>query len=400
VAESTPREELVDAFAAVGFETWLHGLVASGHLAPEDIRCRSEGIDVELLYDLTVPTPSPRGFAWAGSNECHPVVEWTDAMRDGFAGLPADAVLVLDEQKKDHWPSLEQPSSRLAIVPAAPGFAGLEHCIQSVDFFVSDPIGRELTSFRPNLHRGLLSVQQATLHLVDTAHSLKWFLIDGSSLSAAGADPADTLALILLLGAEYARQMVAGGLSWDAAPTRLGIRQPIVNNPFFGIAQLRALRWTWSHFSELCGTRSPCPVILTESLPAPVESAGNSRATEAPNHVAIFRATALGFASMLGGATHVMLPKPSSLGQGSMQDALRLSLNIDRILRSEAQLNQGPDPITGCRFLESITQDLASKAWHLFQSVERAGGIAVVGADGIHEVLRMFRKEVADGQST
>jgi methylmalonyl-CoA mutase len=52
------------------------------------------------------------------------------------------------------------------------------------------------------------------------------------------------------------------------------------------------------------------------------------------------------------------------------------------VLQEEAHLNRVVDPAGGSWFLDKITEDLAAEAWHIFQEIERRGGMLAVLESG------------------
>jgi methylmalonyl-CoA mutase len=60
----------------------------------------------------------------------------------------------------------------------------------------------------------------------------------------------------------------------------------------------------------------------------------------------------------------------------------RLARNIQLILAEECQLGRVVDPAGGSWYVESLTRQLATKAWTLFQEVEQRGGMAAAIRSG------------------
>jgi methylmalonyl-CoA mutase len=52
-----------------------------------------------------------------------------------------------------------------------------------------------------------------------------------------------------------------------------------------------------------------------------------------------------------------------------------MALNIPLILKEESYFDGVIDPLGGSYVLEELTQNIAQKAWHFFQSLEEQGGI-------------------------
>ena len=92
-------------------------------------------------------------------------------------------------------------------------------------------------------------------------------------------------------------------------------------------------------------------------------------------YVNLLRTTAEAFSAVLGGV--------DSLHVGPFDDAFRLTDDFSRriarntqlILQKEAQLAKVVDPAGGSWYVESLTEQLARKAWSQFQEVEKQGGL-------------------------
>ena len=53
----------------------------------------------------------------------------------------------------------------------------------------------------------------------------------------------------------------------------------------------------------------------------------------------------------------------------------RIARNTALVLQEEAHLHRVIDPAGGSWFLERLTQQVAEKAWTIFQEIERQGGM-------------------------
>ena len=53
----------------------------------------------------------------------------------------------------------------------------------------------------------------------------------------------------------------------------------------------------------------------------------------------------------------------------------RIARNTQTILREESHLDQVIDPAGGSYYIESLTEEIAKKAWELFKEIEENGGI-------------------------
>jgi methylmalonyl-CoA mutase len=81
-------------------------------------------------------------------------------------------------------------------------------------------------------------------------------------------------------------------------------------------------------------------------------------------------------AAAFGGADAIgVLPFTWALGKPD-RFALRIARNTQLVLQEESALGRVRDPAHGAWFVETLTADLAHRAWTLFQAIEAQGGMA------------------------
>ena len=104
--------------------------------------------------------------------------------------------------------------------------------------------------------------------------------------------------------------------------------------------------------------------------------------TRRDSWVNLLRNTAACFAGVVGGADVVTtLPMDAAVGP-SDELSRHLSRNTQLILQDEVQLHRVIDPAGGSWFVENLTDQLAEKAWSLFQQVEARGGMIKAALSG------------------
>jgi methylmalonyl-CoA mutase len=133
------------------------------------------------------------------------------------------------------------------------------------------------------------------------------------------------------------------------------------------MAKFRALRKLWARVEQACGLE-PSPLFI---------AAGTAwrMLTRRDTDVNMLRATMATFAAGLGGANSItVLPHTLALG---LPDAFarRVARNTQLILLEESNLDKVADPAAGSGGIETLTAGLCTRAWTLFQEIEKAGGI-------------------------
>jgi methylmalonyl-CoA mutase len=176
------------------------------------------------------------------------------------------------------------------------------------------------------------------------------------------------------VGVAYLRALTDAGLPVAEAFDALEFRWSVGVEQFPSIAKLRAARRVWGRVAELCG--------VTEGR-GQYQHAVTSAAmlTRRDPWVNMLRTTIACFAAAVGGADAITVA-PFDAALGVPDDfARRIARNTHAILHDESSLGRVLDAAGGSWFVESLTDELAGKAWEVFTAVERAGG-ALAALDG------------------
>lgn len=185
----------------------------------------------------------------------------------------------------------------------------------------------------------------------------------------AGATAAQDLALGMATGVEYLRAMTAAGLEVDTAARQIMFSISVGTHHFLATAKLRAARRLWSRVIAACGG-SPAAGAMR------LHSRVSKRVLTARDpHVNLLRNTVACYAAALGGADAITsVPFDAPIG---LPDDLgrRVARNTVIVLQEEAHLHRVIDPPGGSWYLDWLTEQLAEKAWGIFQEVERGGGM-------------------------
>jgi methylmalonyl-CoA mutase len=197
----------------------------------------------------------------------------------------------------------------------------------------------------------------------------------------AGATAAQDVAFGMATAVEYLRAMTAGTspaarLDVDAAARQILFSISLGTHHFLAIAKLRAARRLWSQVVEACGG-SPAAGGMR------VHARVSKRVlTLRDPYVNLLRNTVACFAAGVGGAEAITsVPFDSVAG---LPDSLgrRIARNTVLVLQEEAHLHRVIDPAGGGWYLDWLTDQVAEKAWALFQEVERQGGMLQAVREG------------------
>jgi methylmalonyl-CoA mutase len=202
--------------------------------------------------------------------------------------------------------------------------------------------------------------------------------ISGYHMQEAGATADLELAYTLADGLEYLRTGVKTGLDIDKFAPRLSFFWAIGMNYFMEVTKLRAGRLLWSKIvSEFNPKDQKSLALRTHSQ----TSGWSLTAQDVFNNVSRTCIEALA-------ATH---GHTQSLHTNSLDEALalpsefsaRIARNTQLFIQQETDTCESIDPWGGSYFVESLTQELAEKAWNHIKEVESLGGMSAAIAKGI-----------------
>ncbi|MFC4347729.1 methylmalonyl-CoA mutase family protein [Kordiimonas lipolytica] len=194
------------------------------------------------------------------------------------------------------------------------------------------------------------------------------FMADSGPYHMAGATEAQELGILIATGVSYLRAMVDAGMDVRAAANQITFSMAADADVSLTIAKFRAARLMWAAVMKECGLEDAPRMALSGVSSLRMMSVKDP-------WVNILRATAACFGAGIGGADDIcILPHDSMIGMSS-SFARRIARNLQIILQEESGLSRVQDPAAGSYAFESITSDLASKAWEYFQKIESVGGL-------------------------
>jgi methylmalonyl-CoA mutase len=202
--------------------------------------------------------------------------------------------------------------------------------------------------------------------------------ISGYHMQEAGATNDIELAYTLADGLEYLRAGINAGMSVDAFAPRLSFFWALGMNHFMEIAKMRAARLLWAKIVKQFNPKNPKSLALRTHT----QTSGWSLTEQDPfNNVARTAIEAMGAA----------LGHTQSLHTNALDEAIalptdfsaRIARNTQIYIQEETSITREVDPWAGSYYVESLTDEIAHKAWSLIQEVEELGGMAKAIETGI-----------------
>ena len=202
--------------------------------------------------------------------------------------------------------------------------------------------------------------------------------ISGYHMQEAGATADIELAYTLADGLEYLRAGVKAGMSVDDFAPRLSFFWGSGMNHFMEIAKMRAARMLWAKIVSQFNPKNPKSLALRTHS----QTSGWSLTEQDPfNNVARTCIEAMGAA----------LGHTQSLHTNALDEAIalptdfsaRIARNTQIYLQEETNICRVVDPWAGSYYVETLTHELAHRAWAHIQEVEKLGGMAKAIESGV-----------------
>jgi methylmalonyl-CoA mutase len=202
--------------------------------------------------------------------------------------------------------------------------------------------------------------------------------ISGYHMQEAGATADIELAYTLADGLEYLRAGVNAGMDIDSFAPRLSFFWAIGMNHFMEIAKMRAARMLWAKIVKQFNPKNPKSLALRTHS----QTSGWSLTEQDPfNNVGRTCIEAMGAA----------LGHTQSLHTNALDEAIalptdfsaRIARNTQIYIQQETDICREVDPWAGSYYVETLTNELAEKAWALIEEVEKLGGMAAAIETGI-----------------
>ncbi len=202
--------------------------------------------------------------------------------------------------------------------------------------------------------------------------------ISGYHMQEAGATADLEMAYTLADGLEYLRTGIHAGLKVDSFAPRLSFFWAVGMNHFMEIAKMRAARMIWAKLVKQFNPENPKSMVLRTHA----QTSGWSLTEQDPfNNVG--RTIIEAMAAALG--------HTQSLHTNALDEAIalptdfsaRIARNTQLYIQLETGICKEVDPWAGSYYVESLTYELAHKAWALIEEVEKLGGMSKAVETGI-----------------
>lgn len=193
--------------------------------------------------------------------------------------------------------------------------------------------------------------------------------ISGYHIREAGATAVQELAFTLSNGRAYVQAALDRGLDINLFGRRLSFFFNAHNNLFEEIAKFRAARRLWASIMKDMGATDPKAMMLRFHT----QTAGSTLTAQQPLNN-ITRVALQSLSATLGGTQSLHTNGYDEALSLPSEEAARLALRTQQVVAYESGVADTVDPLAGSYYVETLTDEVASRAEALMAEIDAMGG--------------------------
>jgi methylmalonyl-CoA mutase N-terminal domain/subunit len=194
--------------------------------------------------------------------------------------------------------------------------------------------------------------------------------ISGYHFREKGCSAVQEVAFTLSNGIAYVRAALEAGLEVDDFAPRLAFFFNGHNNVFQEVAKFRAARRMWA---KIMRERFRALDERSLRLRFHTQTGGVTLTAQQPENN-IVRVALQGFAAVCGGTQSLHTNGYDEALALPTERAARIALRTQQVIAHESGAADSVDPFAGSFLVESLTDEIESRAWELIEKVDRMGG--------------------------
>ena len=223
----------------------------------------------------------------------------------------------------------------------------------------------------------------------------------GQHMQQAGATPAEAMAFTLCTAIQYAEDCIARGMDAEKFLPRFTFFFDISISFFEEIAKFRAGRRIWARtVRQRFGVKNP----RAARFKFHAQTSGVDLTRQQPlNNIA--RVAAQAMAGIFGGLQSLHTDAYDEVLSVPTEDAARIAVCTQNILREEAHLGDVIDPLGGAYYLERLTDEMEALIESVIAKIDGAGGMYRAVEAGLVQSLigdsaMRFQAGIENGEQT
>lgn len=234
-----------------------------------------------------------------------------------------------------------------------------------------DPLGMlakygQLETSLTEAYKGMSDVLKFVHH---EKSEVRTILIEGHPYHDGGADAIQELSYAMATATEYIRAMLDRGHHIDDISKHMAFSFSLGSNFFMELSKIRAARVTYAKIIRAFGGSDEAAKIYIHG-----KTSSWTKTVYDP-YVNMLRNASEAFSGAVAGVDSLDIVAFDEPIRESDEFSRRVSRNVQSILQDECRFTQPIDPAGGSWYIESLTHEIAEKAWKAFQEIEGAGGM-------------------------
>ncbi len=361
------QRQLIGLGVPEDYNARVHQILAAGATAISFLPCNSgfRGVDCDEVDPVLLGT-------------CGTVANTTDDMAAALAGVPLGKISTAMND-----PS---PFTLLAFTLGVAKRRGIPWSSISGTSNQSD----YLSHFIANHMFYRLSLTGSRRVLLDhiefsLKHTPNWNPVSvvGQHMQQAGATPAETVGFTLSTALQYAQDCVARGMDIDVVLRRFTFFFDISISFFEEIAKFRAARRVWARLArERLGAKNPA----SWRFKFHGQTSGVDLTRQQPlNNIA--RVAVQAMAGIMSGLQSMHTDAYDEAVATPTEEAARIAVATQNILREEAHLCDVIDPLAGSYYVETLTDQMETEILAVIAKVDAAGGMFKAAETGLVQTM-------------
>jgi len=229
----------------------------------------------------------------------------------------------------------------------------------------------------------LKEAAKAAAYAVKNIPAVNAITVQSHPYHNAGANIIQELSIALSAGLEYMNALTDEGLTAEQAASQITFSFSVGSRYFLEIAKIRAFRVLWANILKKYGVTGTAKIHASTSM-------WNSTVFD-PN-VNMLRVTTEAMSAAIAGADSITVIPYDAAFKTPDEFSCRIARNVQLLLKNESRFNKIIDPAAGSYYVESLTDQIASKSLEAFKKIESQGGLLASLLSG------SVQKELAETQ--
>ncbi len=246
-----------------------------------------------------------------------------------------------------------------------------------------DPFLRMLQIGKEMSKEEIASIGKTLVEATSALPNFRVVTVTASVFSNAGAFVAQELGYALAWGNEYLSFLTEAGIDKSVAAKNIKFQFGVGGNYFMEIAKFRAARLLWAKIVDAYQADEEAAKMYSHAE----TSLFNKTIFDA--NVNMLRTQTEAMSASLGGVNSLTVLPYDVTYKTSDEFSERIARNQQLLLKEESNFDKVVDPGAGSYYIETLTKQVAEKAWELFLAVEDEGGFyAAIKAGSVQKEIR------------